>query len=287
MLAGRLQAPGRTGTTPTSHDKPTWRRITLGVMSFDPDDMVQGTGLLSEVNAKIKDARFDNWTYPNTTTTVLAALVTVVTDDGVEEVTPYTIGDSTGKKFQVTDGGDSLTSVAGAEGLPKGSNFAFFGAYLREIGVPKELVHAGKLSLLKGLYAFWQRKPAPERVGLVKTAAQVEKEKRYGPPMVLVPVKLLALPGEKVAKGKAGAGAGLTPVPSASVEEAATEYVLEVLNEKGGRITRKLLGTLAFSKLAKKPLKDEIRKLIATDEFVESLAEVGVGVDDDSLVLVG
>ena len=262
----------------------------MGVMSFDPDDMVQGTGLLSEVNAKIKDARFDNWTYPNTTTTILSALVTVVTDDGIEEVIPYSIGDSTGKKFQVTDGGDSLTSIAGAEGLPKGSNFAFFSAFLREMGVPKELVHAGKLSLLKGLYAFWQRKPAPERPGLVKTAAQVEKEKRYGPPMILVPVKLLAMPGEKVvAKGKAGAGAGagLTLVPSASVEEAATEYVLEVLAEKGGRITRKLLGTLAFSKLAKKPLKDEIRKLIATDEFVESLAEVGVGVDDDSLVLVG
>lgn len=267
----------------------------MSPISFDPEDMIQG-GLINDVTAKIKKAEFGMFTYPNSTTEVLSALITLVTDEGEElEVQPYSIGTEASKKFVASKDGKGLDSVSGATQLPKGSNFAILTTALREAGVPKEMIQAGDLSLFVGLHAFWQRKLAPERPGVPKSQAQIEKEKKYGPPSTLVPVKILAMPGEK-GKARKASGGKTSAAPAASASNAAddaTKYVLSMLGEaKEGddgvqRITRKMLNTRAYSKLAQNPNKTEIIKLLADDGFVESLAEAGVAVDGDSLILIG
>jgi hypothetical protein len=139
---------------------------------------------------------------------VFAELDLKVLDDDSEVSQYWSAGKNT--DFTPTTDGLGLTPTGSKESLNDNSNFSIFIQNLCNVQFPKTAL-TEKLDCLFGTQIHVVRIPAPEREGLGKDK---DAKKSY----ILVPNKLIKLPGEK-AKAKAGAKKGAAAAAAAAPAE--------------------------------------------------------------------
>ena len=250
-------------------------------VSLLPDDMVAG-GLIGDppLNLLYRKMRFEVWDYDgkapegSKNVTTLAVRGELVDDDGKVHNQYWSAGDP--GDFQPSPDGKRAVAVGRREALNNNTNVAVLMAACINAGFPKERI-GDDISVLDGMYALSHRVPAPERTGL-KRAPDAR------PLTVLVPAKILRLPGEGQAQTTGLSASTSTPAVTAEDLMAdALSYAAEMLAEKGAVKRGQLTGGV-FTRLGKHPRKAEIAKLVHTQEFIDRLVEVGIGtVEGDSI----
>jgi hypothetical protein len=202
----------------------------MGV-SLNPDTFSKG-GLIQDVDVEIIGGRYTLEPPPGYTQRdrVFAELNLKVLDDGSEVDQYWSVGANT--DFTPSADGLGLTPTGSRETLNDNSNFSIFIQNLVNVQFPKQSL-TDKLDCLFGTQVHVVRIPAPEREGLAKDK---DAKKSY----ILVPNKLIKLPGEKrkaAAGAKKSAGAAPASAPAAEtidegeVETQALVDVTEIMGE--------------------------------------------------------
>jgi hypothetical protein len=176
-------------------------------VSFNPDTFVKG-GLIQDVDVEIIGGRCtleppEGYSQRDR---VFVELELKVLDTD-EEVTQYW---SAGKNtdFVPSSDGDELVPTGSRGALNDNSNWSIFCQNLANCQFPKDRLETGKLSALVGTQLHVVRIPAPERAGLAGPKGEGDRKQT-----ILVPNKLIRLPGEKKARGR-----GAKPAKDAGAE---------------------------------------------------------------------
>lgn len=223
-------------------------------------------GLLDDVDATIVSASTGPYTYPTGTAIAGALIVKFVTADGEEHTEAY----SSGAAAPTEDG-------TGFESTPKDNSKAkrFIIAMLK-LNYPNI---GADVSVFNGAKVHLKREALPKMPGLDKEG---DKEKT-----VLLPVKIVSLPGEgrTSAKGAGSRPATATPATAATAassngelddatETAVQEALAEAPENSLGRVK---LGTNIMLKLtkAKNPNMAAIKKLAQDAAWLQAHAENG------------
>ena len=254
----------------------------MGV-SLNPDTFTKG-GLVQDVDVEIIGGSYtleppEGYTQRDR---VFVELELKVLDDG-SEVTQYW---SAGKNTDFSPSADGMELVpTGSKGsLNDNSNFSIFIQNLCNCQFPKSAL-TDKLSCLFGTQVHVVRIPAPEREGLPGKGGPDQK-KSY----ILVPNKLIKLPGEKAKakggaarKGAAAAGASAAPDTAASasemdVESEALLAVTDIMAE-GKAMSLPLIKATVIRKHIKTPT-DVRNRIVAMSADTAWLASQGFAVED-------
>lgn len=226
-------------------------------LSLDPETFVEGGGLIDDVDAVVKSANYEMWTYPNTSMTIPSLKLVLSDDDGVDHIQNYSCGDA--KNFAPSGDGTRLIPIGKATGVSKDSNLAMLMTSLIQAGFPKTALKGSDCTVFIGLKAHWLRKAVPKKKPSDKDRS------------VLCVTDVISLPGEKAAKKGAVKAATTTTAAAAPVdsdtEQAATDLILEVLKTDGA-INKKILLSKVTKIAAERRL--AVKKIvpIITDEFL-------------------
>jgi hypothetical protein len=169
--------------------------------SFAPDDMVEGGGPPIQQNLHIKEARIAYFDYQGKAPQTVASKLTLVDDNGQTSTQHYSIGDPT--RFAPSQDGKKVMLMGQATGISKNSNHGILMTALVNAGFPVERLADGDLSVLDGLYAYWDGVPEPSRPGLTRTEAQRGRQN-----VIAVPMQIHRFPWD--------AEAGPAPAPTAT-----------------------------------------------------------------------
>lgn len=232
-----------------------------GGIGLGPSSFVEGTGLISDVDAVFTDVGFVTWDYRGKSpeSPALRAVLRVEGEDPVEQY--WSAGSL--KEFLPSDDGKMLLPVGSQTGLNKSCNVVQLIMSLIDAGFPEDKIQ-DDISVLEGLQAHVVRVPAPKRPGLVK---QPRADGKVYEDQVLVVDTIIKLPWE-AEKGKkaAPAEAGPTAEP---IEDEATATVLEIL-EKHKSVDKKALVGHAHSALKGNSDRSAIITMIYKDEFLSN-----------------
>lgn len=184
-------------------------------ISFNPDTYVSG-GILDNVNATLLTLRAKQYTYPNSSTTVVAVIGDMLGDDGATHEQVWSIGGSV-NDWEIINDGKGVKNVSGKTGMTNNSNLALMiQELILNCGFPKQKV-GGDLSVFDGLHAHWIQKPVPGD----RSNMQGQKKDGDRPKTFLVADKIHRFPWDTKAKGTAGRpAASPTPAPTASAPAA-------------------------------------------------------------------
>ena len=156
------------------------------VTSLKPSEMVEGGALPAQQNLRIKSARYTYFDYGGKAPKTFASKLTLVGEDGQEHIQYYSAGDPS--RFGPSQDGRFALMLGTAEGFVKSSNHGILFENLVKFGFPENKLGAD-LSVIEGLYAFWDTVAEPQRTGLVRAA-------NARPNMILVPTEIYQLPWE-------------------------------------------------------------------------------------------
>jgi hypothetical protein len=244
-------------------------------VSLRPSDLQHSTGLIDDADLTVKEAKFLLYDYNGTVQNATLALGLILVDDEGKEYEQYfSAGDP--KHFVPSKDGKRAIQVGQKTGLNDNSNFAMFIMALVNAGFPEDQL-SDDVSAFEGLYAHWNRQAQPERSGL----AQGQKQEKGREKSVLVPTKILSMPGEAkkgATKGKATTAAtkaapakangSSATAPSDDLDAAATDAVLTVIGDAGGSIEKTKLSPALFKQLAKDPNRNKIVQMAFKDDFL-------------------
>ncbi|MDP2659524.1 MAG: hypothetical protein Q8R28_02180 [Dehalococcoidia bacterium] len=172
------------------------------------------------MNGEITEARFFEWVTDTDDgpITRIALKVAVKTDDGdLKAENIWAVGST--KDWQVTDEGRNFAPTTGAQEPNKNSNFSFMLAEMAKCqGFDTAALEAAPdITYLEGHDFYWQRVPAPKRVGLNRNLPQGRED------TILVPTKLNSKPGATAAPAKkTAAAAAAKPAAAAAAKKPAT-----------------------------------------------------------------
>jgi len=178
----------------------------MGV-SFNPKTFTKG-GLLQDVDVEIVGGRCtleppEGYTQRDR---VFVELDLKVLDTAEEETQHWSAGKNT--DFTPSADGDEMVPTGSRTSLNDNSNWSIFLTNLANLEFPESRMD-GKIGSLIGTQLHLIRIPAPEREGLSGSPKEGRK------PTVLVPNRLVKLPGEKARGKKKGAAAA----PAASAPD--------------------------------------------------------------------
>lgn len=233
-----------------------------------------GGGLKNDFDGTIKSARFVEYDYNGKSDAILAVCLEIVPDDG-EVIQPDYISAGKLEFFRPSTNGHGAVKVGKATELSDSSNLKSFRDALVALGFPEDKLDTGDITVIEGGNYHFNRKPQKERAGQTKTAAQIEREKKYGPPTQLLPTAINTLPGEKK-KGSSNTNAKPATAAAASSSSAsgetdrATEVLLEILSSKGGKVDKKDLPSLAFKIGTDNVEKKMLARVLFNEDFLKS-----------------
>jgi hypothetical protein len=201
----------------------------MGGVSFNPDTFTKG-GLIQDVDVEIIGGSCtleppEGYTQRDR---IFVELDMKVLDTDEEVTQHWSAGKNT--DFTPSADGDTMVPTGSRSALNDNSNWSLFCSNLANVQFPKEKLD-GKISSLVGTQIHVVRIPAPEREGL--SGAKKDGERKQ---TILVPNKLIKLPGEKsrarkgAAKATAAAPAAASAPAAAATEtgDAASEALLAV-----------------------------------------------------------
>ena len=208
-------------------------------VSLNPEDFVEGGGLLDDVDVTVKSARFAMFDYDGKSPVTVPALqITFDQADGEDVVQYWSMGKAA--DWQPSPSGKKLLPIGSATGIVKSSNGGIFFASLLNAGFPTDRLADGDISCLDGMEAHVIRTPAPKRTGLVN-------EKKDA--TILIIDKVIALPGEgkkKNTRSSKGSKGAATTASGDEVSKVATNAIMALLNSNDGSIERADLLTDVF-----------------------------------------
>jgi len=256
-------------------------------ISIRPSDMIDSGGAPVDRNMLIKGAKFVIFQYTKkdgspalkpdgTPARATAAALTLLDDDGNENLQHYSAGDP--ERFVPSSDGKTLVSVSGAESISKSCNFHILMNALVNAGFPENKLD-DDISTLDGLYAYWIGVPEPKRPGLVRTAEQEARTR-----VIPVPSVIQKLPWEKA---KAGTRVPAAGAPKAAEAEGDTlartiEFVGTIVDETGSA-TRQDLAARIFTDLAKDPNRDAIAAAMFSPAIQAALLAAGFTVEGETI----
>jgi len=163
--------------------------------SMAPDDMVEGGGPPVQQNLTVKEATIDYYDY-NGKAPQTVALKLVFVDDNGQTLSPqhYSIGDPT--RFMPSVDKKKVMLLTGATGISKNSNHGILMTALANCQFPVDRLKDGDISVMEGLYAYWDGQVEPPRPGLSRTQQQQNRQN-----MILVPTQIHRFPWQAQAVG--------------------------------------------------------------------------------------
>lgn len=248
------------------------------VASLNPDNFVEGGGLIDDMDVTFKECLFDMFDYNGKVVPGVPSLkITMKMEDDEEAVQYYSIGSS--NDWIPSEDGSQLVAVGKASNIRMTTNGGIFLKALIDAGFPVDKL-GNDITILDGMQAHVIRVPAPKRPGLQK------KERADGKKFdetILIVSEILTLPWEKskpkgAPKGKAAGGKKAASVekkaaPKATETEedsdAATMAVLSILEEVG-TITKKELPGKIFQTEKENPDRNAIVKAVFDNAFLEA-----------------
>ena len=224
-------------------------------VSFNPENFVEGGGLIGDVDATITSAKFEMFDYGGAVPGGAPSLTVVCESELGDFTERYSVGSK--DDWMPSDSGKQLLALGGKKGLSASSKFALFIKHLVDAGFPGDKL-GNDISVLDGLQAHFVRIPEPERPGVKKSAKQTEREAKYGPPTMLIVSAILSLPGEKKKPAGAPKASGKkaakdAPAPAApetgDLDSKVEDAILNIIAAEGGSIKQnvvpaKLMGAL-------------------------------------------
>ena len=241
-----------------------------------PSGFSEGGGLLDDVNATVKEARFEIFDYQGKGNAAPSARFTLSLEDGSEVSQNWSCGKAT--DWTPSEDGKTLVAIGRATALNRQSNVALLLESIVNSGFPEDKI-GDDISIFEGLEAHFVRVPAPERKGIMK---KTDSQGNVIEQTVLTVDKINKLPWEKKAaapKGAApkaapkGAAAKTTPAAAAGGEdlsEVASGAIMEILAENPEGIAKAQLPALLFKKLATHPQKAKVLQVAFKDDFLAS-----------------
>ena len=171
------------------------------VVSFFVDDLAEGGGPPVQMNLRIQNAIFTDFNYGGRSPMVTALKLDLVTDTGTVLQQHYACGDPS--RIGHTPDGKRLTAQP-----TKNSNFGILMTALSNAGFPAHLLQGGDITVLNGLYAYWDGQTV-NRAGLPGRDGQASSAS-----VVAVPTMIHQLPGQQPQAPGAPAAPG-TGAPAA------------------------------------------------------------------------
>ena len=251
----------------------------MNAVNLNPETFLEGGGLIDDVDVTVKEAIFEAFDYNGKADATPALKMTIQAAD-IELVQYYSMGKM--NDWIPSDDGKQLLSVGSATSIRLSSNGGIFLKSLVDSGFPADKL-GDDISILDGLQAHMIQVPEPSR-GMTKSKEQEEKEAKFGPKTILVVSEVQVLPWEKKkpagkpkakAKAKPAAKAKAKPKAKAkvesdsSVEDKATEAVMEILANEGSAI-KKTLPQKIFKLRPDDPDRNAIVKIAFDDEFLSA-----------------
>ena len=160
--------------------------------SLSPETFVDGG--LFEGNDVLREPRFVRWDYGGRTNPQGQAIMTLavrgvlVDDEGTGHEQFWSSGSM--QDFVPSPDGKMAIPQSGKQGLNRNTNAATMLSELVNAGFPANRL-GSDLSSLDGLYATWNRRPAPERPGLSQPASTGGRA-----PQILVTTRIINMPWE-------------------------------------------------------------------------------------------
>lgn len=216
-------------------------------VSLRPSTFTQG-GLIDDVDAVIKRARFVSYDYDGKADKpALCLLLQLVDNEDTEHAQYYSAGDlqyfvpSEDPKNEDLNGIE-IVAVGDKTALNGGTNCALMLNSLVTAGLPEDLLDSGDMRKIEGLKAHWNRVAQPKRTGIAKRPGQSDRD-----PMVLLCTAIINLPGEKP---KAGAKPNPTPAgkaspPSSASKPASTPAASPASSELAEELATEIIGLFA------------------------------------------
>jgi hypothetical protein len=269
--------------------------------SLNPEEFVEGGGLIDDVDVVFINCLFAHFDYNGTVIPPAPCLQIDMETEDDEEITQYfSMGNP--EDWSPSEDGTQLEATGKATGIRSTSNGGIFLKAMIDAGFPVDKI-GDDISVLNGMKCHVIQIPAPKRSGLV------EKKRDDGKKFektILVISEIHSLPWEEdeaPAKGKTKAKAGGTKgktkpatktkakakaKPEAAEDEGgdddiggkAVAAILEILGD-AGTITKKELPAKIFQILKADPDRNAVVKMVFDDEF---LGEGPWEYDDGTLV---
>ena len=239
-------------------------------ISLKPSEATEGGGLLDDVQATIKSAKFEQWDYNGKVDYTIPALRLELVVDGEDEPHEQYYSMGSQKQFSASKDGKTLQAIGTAQTLNAGSNGMIFLGSLVNAGFPEDQME-DDITVLNGTVAHFIRQPAPKR-GSINNKKEGDREST-----ILVVDAIISLPGEKPKKGaggkspaaKTGKGAAKkTADDEGATEQDAVDAIMEILAEKPDGVMKQALPALIFAKVKDKANKNDIIQLAFKGEFL-------------------
>lgn len=187
----------------------------------------------------------------------------------------YSLGKAVGLSFDISaDGYGLIPKVEDAQIF--GSNFTKFTRSLVENGLPAPVVNAGDFSKIIGLDGHFKR--IEDKNGRERTWKDKKGVEHKELPKVLLCTKVNALPGASAA----GVAAGSASAASAAggddfdLDSATADFLKATLEAKKKPLQRSQLVLMVSQQAVKDPNRAAIAKRAAEEDFLVSLAELGI-----------
>lgn len=233
-----------------------------------PSSMVEGGGLLSDIDVTIKEASFVMWDYAGKKPIPVPAARFLMADgEGVDHEQYWSAGSG---KFAPSPDGSRLVPLVGDAAINSGSNFALLIQSIVNAGFPENRLE-DDITIFQGMKAHMERVAAPRR--------NIQKAPRADGKVyedtVLIVTKIIKLPWEAAGKGGSKAKPTGKAAPAEPEEGGEDEMsglamttVMGLLTEKGRMTKQQLLGAV-FQALKEDPNRNAIVQVINQDEFLK------------------
>jgi len=199
---------------------------TKNFISLNPDDYT--SGIIDDVTVKLEH-KFVLYDYGGKSVSGEAEpclQINMVDAETGEEYQPQYLSAGKSSDWVPSEDGLSLVPISGRTSLVKISKVAIYFTEMINAGFPKNKL-SGSLAPLNGVVAHMIRKELP-KYGNVSATHKAKDGKEYAK-TILVPDRIISLPGEKKASSAGAKGSAAKTDATA----AATEFVVQLLSEKG------------------------------------------------------
>lgn len=163
--------------------------------SLNPETHSEG-GPPVDRNMLIRQARYEYYNYGGRANRTFAIKLDLVDDDGHEYEQRYSVGDPS--RWSMSPDETTAIPVAAGTNISKSSNAHILLAAVVNAGYPADRLNTLDISVLDGLYCYWEGTPEPGNRSEFRAQQQGEGEgqqQQQRARVILIPTRVLSLSG--------------------------------------------------------------------------------------------
>jgi len=232
--------------------------------SFNPEKMASGGGFWDDASVKFTKSKFVMFDYGGQQPEAPFFEATLEDLDGAIETSAqrWKVG-GTPEDWEIGEDGDTLVPISkkAKKGINLNSNFGQFCTSLVNAGFDTEVLDESLASNFDGMEARLIRVESKVDVKDEETG----KKKKLD---VLIVDELLGDEGKAAAKKKGGDDSD-----DADADAEAIKFLLKVLKDKEGEVTKKSLPRIAMNEIKDDDTRNDVLELVFDDEWLKSRDE--------------